>query len=308
MRTISNAAMLLAGLHFVAFVAIAGPSAAFADEARTPPASGPSAASGGDVIDLKNGGILRGTLIDAIPNARARIQLATGEIATVPWQEIARIEHSAATASTAAASGEGSPVWVHIDGSEGAQLQRDLNGDHRQWVTVCTAPCDKAVSPQFEYRIAGDGIRNSRVFSLSARGGEHESLSVDEASRSGFVLGIVSASVGTLVMFIGLLVVLVDAAASVVYLDTSSANSARSGEALGWGISAVGLAGLIGGVVLIASNARTGVRQSGAAAQAGSAPSDGWMRGPEFQDALRAPTPMGPLARPMGIPIFGGRF
>ncbi len=298
--------MLLAGLHFAELTC---PSGALADPTRPPPAAGPSA-PGGDIIDLKNGGILRGAIIDAIPNGHARIQLATGEIATVPWQDIARIERSAPTASGAAsASGEGAPVWVHISGSDGAELQRDLNGDHRQWVTVCTAPCDKAVSPQFEYRITGDGIRNSRVFSLAARGGERESLTVDEASRSGFVLGIVGVSVGSLVMVIGLVVVLANATASLVdSTDGVSMTSDRHGEAVGWGVSAVGLAGLIGGVVLIATNARTGVTQSGTAAQAAPAPSDSWVRVPAFQDARRAATPVGALAPPMAIPIFGGRF
>lgn len=53
--------------------------------APLPSARGP--AVGQDVIYMKNGGILRGTIIDAIPNSQARIQLATGEIATVPWRE-----------------------------------------------------------------------------------------------------------------------------------------------------------------------------------------------------------------------------
>src|SRR5271170_296199 len=63
--------------------------------APTPSASAPrpGAPVGQDVIYMKNGGILRGTIIDAIPDAQARIQLATGEIATVPWPAIDRIDH-----------------------------------------------------------------------------------------------------------------------------------------------------------------------------------------------------------------------
>ena len=236
MRRISKAAMLLAGVHFVV---ITGPAVAFAQQRAAPTAS--ASAAGSDVIDLKNGGILRGTLIDAIPNGHARIQLATGEIATVPWQDIAHIQRGAAAPAPPASAAtpgdaEGPAVWVHIEGSETAQLQRDPTGNHRDWVPVCAAPCDRAVSPKFEYRIAGDGIRSSRAFSLSAHDGGRETLTVDEGSKSGFVLGIVSASVGGLVMVIGLFVVLVNATARLV--DTSTGTSSTgdtSGENLGWG-------------------------------------------------------------------------
>src|SRR5258708_5814996 len=72
------------------------PAAAPSSGAATSPTTRPPlAAVGGDVIYMKNGGMLRGTIVDAIPNSQARIQLATGEIATVPWSEIARIEHGA---------------------------------------------------------------------------------------------------------------------------------------------------------------------------------------------------------------------
>src|SRR5258708_2202808 len=96
MRLLSKAAMLAAGVYFVAITA---PSVAMAQPpspgpqpvpygnppvpyGQPPPApsSAPHAgATGSDVIYLKNGGLLRGTIIDAIPNAQARIQLATGE-------------------------------------------------------------------------------------------------------------------------------------------------------------------------------------------------------------------------------------
>lgn len=300
---------MTAAIHFVSLTA---PAVALA-QAR-PGAT--SASTGGDVIDLKSGGILRGTIIDAIPNGHARIQLATGEIATVPWQDIARIERGSAApaaAATAPSAAEAPPVWVHIEGSETAQLQRDTSGNHREWTTVCAAPCDKAVSPQYEYRIAGDGIRNSRVFTLSAGAGEHETLTVDEGSRGSFALGIVSASVGGLVMVIGLVVVLANAAARLVDGSNGASTSGdRGGETLGWGISAVGLAGIIGGIVLIASNSKSGVTQSSASSPGGGltltpgAPMIGFRDA--FRDGARESILKGAFAPAVGVPIFGGRF
>src|SRR5215469_15236889 len=87
------------------------------------PAPGATSAGGGDVIYLKNGGLLRGTLIDAIPGAHARIQLATGEVATVQWADIGRIEHltrpppptPTTTAPTTAATVTAPTSQLHIE-------------------------------------------------------------------------------------------------------------------------------------------------------------------------------------------------
>src|ERR1019366_4215298 len=140
------------------------------------------ASPGGDVIELKTGGLLRGTLIDAIPNGHARIQLVTGEVATVPGQGIARIDRGTGAAPSGGAAPRAAAdatVYVHIEGSDPAQLQRD-NGDHRHWDTVCSAPCDQQVSLKETYRISGAGIRNSGPFTLSVQGGQREVLTVDE--------------------------------------------------------------------------------------------------------------------------------
>jgi len=84
----SKALMLAAMTHAVV---IASPSAALAQsQGPTSPALPPlppaarTQAPGDDVIYMNNGGIIRGTIIDAVPDAQARIQLVTGEIATIP--------------------------------------------------------------------------------------------------------------------------------------------------------------------------------------------------------------------------------
>ena len=111
MRVDSSWARALLVLAAVQLATVTAPSVAWAQTQPVPyptlpppvpygeptPAPGASVqrapSVGQDVIYMKNGGILRGTIIDAIPDAQARIQLATGEIATVPWQAIDRIEH-----------------------------------------------------------------------------------------------------------------------------------------------------------------------------------------------------------------------
>jgi hypothetical protein len=206
----------------------------------------------------------------------------------------------------------GSSVWVHLQGSQVAELEQDPVGDRKHWMTVCFAPCDKAVSSGFAYRITGDGIRNSRVFSLHAPAGDRETIEVDEGSKSGFVLGIVSVSVGAFAMVVGLFVVFINSIADTLGGgDTSSS----SGVETGWVISGIGLAGVVGGAVAIASNARTGVTQgpvsstaawlpSGAGAPAGThgASTDA------LQDARRETGPSQALPRMVGVPLFRGTF
>ena len=279
MKLASKGAMIVAWTHVVwIWAGLAAPGHALAQTRPAPPAVASVPAAGGDVIELTTGGLLRGTLIDAIPNGHARIQLVTGEIATVPWQDIAHIERapgapSPAPAAVPAAAPEGpdDKVYVHIEGSDVAQRQRDTTGDHRHWDDVCSAPCDQLLPLRYTYRIAGAGLRNSGPFGLSVQKGERETLNVDEGSKAGFVLGIVGASVGSFAATIGLLVVLLNAIVESADAISSTPNDGN-GEAVGWTITGVGVAALVGGIVLMVTNARTGRSQTPAAVPRAAAP------------------------------------
>jgi len=312
--------MLVAGAHFVA---LAAPSLAFAQDPApgSPGAGGPTPvtaqapAAAGDVIDLKNGGVLRGTLIDAVPNSYARIQLVTGQVATVPWQDIQRIERGvvapapAAPVAPAAAHAPPATVWVHIEGSQVAQLQRDTSGDGN-WETVCTAPCDKALPAQVGYRIVGDGIRDSSDFELSAQAGARQTLTVDEGSRGGFVLGIVGTVAGGIAIGVGLLVVFIAAVSRAVDDGDSTATQGDvNAETAGWVISGAGTAGLVGGIVLLVSNGRTRVAQGSAAAPSAAwLPSSDWAHVSGPRDTRRDVPWVGTLPQIASVPLFGGHF
>ena len=209
-----------------------------------------------------------------------------------------------------------SPVWVHIQGSDVAELQQDVAGDHKQWVTVCAAPCDKAVSPQFAYRISGEGIRNSKPFTLHSLSGDHETLTVDEGSKGGFVLGIVGLSAGGFVMVVGLFVVLIGALENAAQdAFGSELHDHNSTEEVGGVLSLVGLAGIIGGAVSLASNVHSDVTQGAVSAPAAALPSGGWASAPGFNAAFKdafkdARHEPGWAALPpaIGVPLFGARF
>jgi hypothetical protein len=321
-KTISKGATLLAGIHFVA---LAAPSLAFARDpapvspaSSTPtPAAAQAPAAADDVIDLKNGGVLRGTLLGAVPNSYARIQLVTGQLATVPWQDIQRIEQGVATPAAVAAPDPAAPaaaapamVRVHIEGSQVAQLQRDTSGEGN-WVTVCAAPCDRALPAQVGYRIVGEGIRDSGDFELSTQAGERQTLTVREGSPRGFVLGIVGTVAGGIAVVAGLMVVFIAALPRVAGEGDSTLTQADiNAETAGWVISGVGTAGLVGGIVLLASNGRTRVAQgpAGAPSAAWLPSSSDWAHVPGPRDARRDVPWAGTLPPIASVPIFGGQF
>jgi hypothetical protein len=191
----------------------------------------------------------------------------------------------------------GSPVWVHIQGSDTAELQRDT-GDHRNWETVCTAPCDQAVSSAYAYRVGGDGIRNSKVFRLH---GDRETLNVDEGSKSGLVLGIVGVSVGGASVLIGCLVLVINGLVEDVSGMSEQSDSTKD---VGIGMVVVGLAGVVAGSVAIGENAHTGVTQ-GTTETSPAPPPAAWL--PTAEDTRRDAT-WAPRSPAVSIPIFGARF
>lgn len=301
-----------------------------------PPATAQPSNAGADVIYLKNGGILRGTLIDAIPGSQARLQLATGEIATVPWTQIDRIGRAGEAPSPAApapapaapappppATGPSTPsgpalggpsVWVHIDGSEEARLEQDVTG-YRDWRLVCRAPCDMQVPTGKDYRITGDGLRPSGPFALQGREGDRETVEVNGASKGWFVFGVVLGGAGVVGAGIGLYVALIGAVVSSAdstatsYGNTPATTSDRKtgedAEKVGFTIAAAGAAAGVAGLVLIIANFRTGVSQDVAAGKA--AQNDSWTKLPV--PTWRTATPEQRALPPsVGFPLVSGTF
>ncbi len=220
----------------------------------------------------------------------------------------------------AASATAGAQVWVHLEGSEVAELQQDRVGDHRQWVTVCTAPCDTAVPSEFSYRIGGEGIRHSRVFTLHSQGSDRQTLTVDEGSKAAFAGGIVGASVGVLFVSIGLVVLLLNAAEGAINsTEGGSGQSSGNTETVGVAFSVLGLVGIIAGVVVLASNARTKVTQGSAASPAAWLPPTGWASAAgvpgvngafkdAFKDGRRDAGWAAALPPMIGVPLFRAHF
>jgi hypothetical protein len=332
--SVGRAALLAAGLNLVALTT---PGVAFADGgAPGSPRTAPAAADGAphDAIYLKNGGILRGTIVDAIPNDHARIELVTHEIATVAWGDIARIERGdggsiptgptppgpaappatgdRGDASSTATAPSKSLVWVHIEGSDDATLEQDTTGND-DWAAVCTAPCDRQVSTAYWYRIAGGGIKASSQFTLRGPIGAHETLTVSPASKGWFIAGIVAVPVGGLVAYVGLIVGLAGSLGQAASQsngsngstgNTQASNVSGGVAAVGWTMLAVGGIAAIGGLVLAISNWKTSVQQDAGAQTA--ALNEAWrLPAPTWREASpeQRATPPAPA-----LPVFTGTF
>jgi hypothetical protein len=284
---------------------------------------------GQDVIYMKNGGILRGTIIDAIPDAQARIQLATGEIATVPWQAIDRIEHGSTGPGRPAPPGPvpapptpappgprvyapSAMVWVHVEGADGALLEMDRASDGT-WETACRAPCDVQVPVRADYRIGGSSMRQSGMFHLRGQQGDHVTVNVSGGSKALLVTGIVITPVGGLVTLIGLVMglagsVSAEASGATCYGSTCAQASGATNSGLataGWVTALVGVAIGVGGIVLIVNNAKTGVAVDVTGAEAARVQGDAWAHVPSWRESGSAEKAVPPV---FGGTLWTGRF
>jgi hypothetical protein len=189
-------------------------------------------------------------------------------------------------------------VWVHLDGPEDARLQKF----DRDWQTVCSAPCDIQLPVAPDYRIEGAGLKSSTVFNLSGGPGDHVTVTVNGASKAGFVIGIVLTPIGGLFTLVGGMMGLVGSLASSVGADTSGASQLATA---GWTTFALGAGALLGGILLIVNNSKTTTTQELVAPQTGLLQSDAWKRVPTWREASPEQKALPPV---VGVPLWSGRF
>jgi hypothetical protein len=266
---------------------------------------------GGDAVYLKGGGVIRGTLLEMLPNDHATILLPTGQSARVEWNRIDHIERQFAQAPAPALGlvppSSGS-VLVHLDADDGVVLEHIAPGSGR-WRPACTAPCDAELPLADQYRIGGDSIRRSRPFVLVGNPGQHVLISVSPASKGAFTGGIALSSVGAAAFGLGLVVLLIGAIGTCTEEDdfgVCDATTPNNGlETTGVVITLAGVGMMIGGIVLVASNSRTRETQSLSAFAPLPRPDTAWLRTPMWKDLARdsAGEP-----KAMTLPVFTRSF
>jgi len=285
-------------------------------------APAPSYAPSGPGLDsvyLKGGGMMRGTMVEMLPNDHVTLQLPTGQNAIIEWGKIDHIERAAVGVAPQPPVGrpfqqpprrravvERGSVLVHMDAEEGVVLESIAPGSGR-WALVCAAPCDAQVPLGREYRISGEGIRPSRPFGIQAPPGQRVTLSVVTGSRAGYSGGLALTSVGSAAVVVGLFVVLFGALGT---CDSFGNCTPADGgvETAGLVITLAGVAVLVGGIILVASNSRSRATQTigELVPQAPARPETAWLRAPLWHDAIRESAAGQPKS--IGIPIFSHSF
>lgn len=152
------------------------------------------------VVWLRSGAIVRGAIVEFVPDARIVLQLATGEIRDIPWDDVLRTSWVKDAAATPAASTSAPPtalpaaaprpaasasgVLIHLAGDRPLRLEvRPRYGDG-VWVRACDSPCDTMVDVHRKaLRVTGPGTRPSNPFFIDAREGE-ETLDVRGGSAA----------------------------------------------------------------------------------------------------------------------------
>jgi len=245
-----------------------GPAAAPAKAAAAPaPAPAASAAAASDVVHLKNGGILRGTISELVPGQYVTIVLITGETRKIPFTEVehagaanepakANAAPAAATAAAtdfpaaAAKSGEAQPfAVVHAAESRvsvtsnptGITLFRRAasagfngQGTVSGYDEVCTAPCNVSMpagTHTFAVAKPGGKPHEADAITLPAGNATMSAAVVDRtAIRIGVGLAGAAALVGGFVM---------------IFAGSTPEDPASSGQIIGAAV----LGGLGGGMM-----------------------------------------------------------
>jgi hypothetical protein len=257
--------------------------------------------------------MIRGTLIEAIPNDHATVELATGQSAVIPWDRVDRIDRG--SSSTPPPSLPSSPpfygqripppptgsAYVHIESDQPVVLERRDGG--RTWSLACSSPCDAELPIGSTYRIGGTGVRNSAPFHLNARPGDRLILDVNTASKGAFVGGIVVAGAGVLVLLVGAMVLFTVATVDTADNAEGIANPSSDGSAntIGWVMVAGGAAAVVVGVLVLTSNTHSKVDQTPASQRPRN---DAWLRVPTWHDDKTNAA----LPRINAVPLFERSF
>jgi hypothetical protein len=274
---------------------------------------------GSDVVYLKGGGMIRGNLVEALPNDHATVELATGQSAVIPWERIERIDRGVTGALpptyeprpgfTSIPRAPEPTAVVHVQSDGPVVVERRVG---RSWVYACSSPCDADLPITGTYRISGTEIRNTPAFQLNARPGDHVILDVTSASKGSFKSGIALTGVGGGAMIVGAIILLYvavfDAAASAEGIPNPSDDG--TWNTAGGVLLAGGAAALVVGILLMTGNSHSGIEQSQGAqrprsdAEAQRPRNDAWLRTPTWHDDKGA----APVPKAIGVPLFETKF
>ena len=206
-------------------------------------------AHAGDVVVLKDGTILEGTVGEMVPNQSITITVE-GKARTIAWQDVERVNIDRAKAAPQAPAAR---TMLHVEGvdSDAFVQMLDQHGT-TAWAEVCKGSCDHELPSDGLYRIVGSGIRASQPFRIE---GAQANLHAKTASSVGFVGGLSMVILGGLSVVNGIsFFVLAE-----LDKDVLTSGTYRDFYIAGGVLTGVGLGLLVGGAFLLGGNLRTKV-------------------------------------------------
>jgi len=248
---------------------------------------------GNDEVTLKNGGMLRGTLVSSEPGVAVKLLVAgEKEARVVPWSQVGDVEPNKFAPKPSAvqpgsagpgyaqpmmpmrvegpAPALGSPgvVRLHID-SPSPVVVRSHTMAYGQVGAyglvidaarpVCASPCDKVIDASLgqEFTVGGSGVSESRRFGLSGMTGDVQ-LDVNPGSQGLRIGGAWMTILGGTAAISGavLMVTAVALTTPTFNADGSETPGKTNGSLLGAGaaVTAVGGAMLVGGIVMLVAS------------------------------------------------------
>jgi hypothetical protein len=211
-----------------------------------------------DVVVLKDGTVLRGSVGEMVPNLSITITV-DGQPRKVDWKDVDRVDIDRAKAGPPLPpppppAPPALPVrpmtLVHVYGPPNATIQALQNGT-MTWTDVCKGTCDQELPTDGLYRIDAPGIRASRAFKIA---GSRSNLEVDAASSTGFAGGLTLLIIGGAALVNGIGFFVDGLLTQEIDMQTSK-DFTTAGLVLG----GIGLVSMITGGFLLGSNRRTTV-------------------------------------------------
>lgn len=273
---------MTAAAFFVAASALAAeegePQAAPETPAPAPSAS-PSSTLGDDEVVLKNGGMVRGTIVSVEPGEEVVVSVAgKPEPRVIPWSEVADVqrgkyaERPAPEAAPAPAPvpgydapeepeddepprKPGSTVRLHVVSDKPVEVWQQFGGSVGYMSTggalvvthnraLCTSPCDEELPAGGGYFFMGEGMPASGMFSLAGRSGDVTAY-VDPGSSGMRGGGWALISVGAAGLAVGAVFT------AMGYMDVGGDSLFESGQVAGPAMLGGGAAVLAGGIALM---------------------------------------------------------
>ncbi len=242
------------------------------------------AQQGGDVVVLKNGGMLRGTVVALEPGAEVTILvMGTSLQRTVPWAEVDHVDRAPVQpaaprvaaqppvvqppAAAPAEPGPGAPRLHVLTDAPNLTLYQD-GGDKSG--PLCAAPCNRVIDGRVgqTFYFGGEGLASSPSFQLATLSGDVDAR-VTAGRGWAQVDGAFMILIGGIAVLAGIPILAVGAGEKG---NTANKSEGTVLETAGGITSGVGAAVLGGGILLFALAGRTKVQivPSAQAARTGS--------------------------------------